>query len=193
MMLPSQPCKVMPFDLANALASFFSSSDIWARSHCISLIRCIMHPLLPCISSFVNQKCNILVTYLWCCSNNQDMENDTARNFWQRVDLLRGDRQLNDITQKAGLNYDTIRNKRSGRKPVLPNLQDGCALARELHTTVDYLLYGEEHIQISAEAIAVENDSSLKYIVRLCMDKPEFLQVVQAVLDSRLTEERKHV
>lgn len=72
------------------------------------------------------------------------MKIDSPRNFWLRIDTLRGNVSLKEIAHKCDLNYDTLRNKRSGKTPVYPNLVDGVVLAEALNTTARFLLTGED-------------------------------------------------
>ena len=72
------------------------------------------------------------------------MKIDSPRSFWLRIDTLRGKESLKEIAQRCNLNYDTLRNKRSGKNPVYPNLVDGVVLAEALNTTAKFLLTGED-------------------------------------------------
>lgn len=62
--------------------------------------------------------------------------------FWKNFDAASRKRTLISIVERAGLNYKTIKNQRSGLR--LPGLEDAYALAKVLDVSLEYLLTGEE-------------------------------------------------
>lgn len=113
---------------------------------------------------------------------------ETSIDYWNRVLNLLGRRSLKDLAEATGIPYQSVTGWKT--KHRIPKYEEGYKIARYLNTSMDYLFAGDESWNISKEALAVEKDGSLKYIVRLCMDRPEFLQIIKSVLDSRIEVEK---
>ncbi len=124
-----------------------------------------------------------------------------AFEFWKRVDELKGDMFLQELAEKAGLNYKTMRNQRSNC--TFPKSVDMQAIAKVLGTTQEYLMTGlgeqsnttsdvllggkagaREGAPLSPEALAVEKDDRLKALVRACLRDPRLLDIISAVVES---------
>ena len=92
-----------------------------------------------------------------------DMEDELARDYWNRVNIVLNGNTLKDLCEKAGLNYNSIRNRKSGNVYSLPRMENGLLLAKALGVSMEYLLTGEKnHIynpRVKAVADALENDS----------------------------------
>lgn len=71
------------------------------------------------------------------------MEDRLAREFWNRVDMELGTETLKDLCHRAGLNYNSVRNRKSGKVYCLPRLGTGYAIAQALGVTLEYLLTGK--------------------------------------------------
>ena len=114
------------------------------------------------------------------------MSDTLAREFWQRIDDLRRGDSLKDIASKAGLNYDTLRNKRSGKISVLPNLTDAYSLAQTLGVSMEFLLTGKDSTSSiqNHEAKAVEESPELQALVRAVMRDPQLLSALATVIES---------
>ena len=68
-----------------------------------------------------------------------------AMNFWGRVEQsqqLCGKTNLKDISRKIGVPYQTLVNQKTGAR--LPSLLVATQIAKELGTTVEWLLYGSD-------------------------------------------------
>ena len=65
-----------------------------------------------------------------------------AYAFWCNLDRILGKQTLKSISEKAGLNYRTIKNQRSAVR--LPGLSDAYMLASALGVSVECLLTGKE-------------------------------------------------
>lgn len=66
-----------------------------------------------------------------------------AMDFWGRVEQsqqLCGKTSLKDICRKIAVPYQTLANQKTGAR--LPSLVVAVSLAKELGTTVEWLLYG---------------------------------------------------
>ena len=115
-----------------------------------------------------------------------------AFEFWNRVDLLRKDMQLQDLARMAGISYKTLTNQRVEHR--YPKAEDMKNIARVLGTTQEFLMTGvspkmengTSRVSISdcAEAVAVYNDDRLKALVRACLRDPRLLDVISAVRES---------
>jgi hypothetical protein len=113
------------------------------------------------------------------------MENEIAseaREFWSRVDLMRGSRTVKDIAESIGVEYELIRVQRTRHRT--PRLTIVVAIARELGTSVEYLACGnsnhclfinrlytayknasESHRSIVDIALGLSDDSSKQQIL----------------------------
>lgn len=112
-----------------------------------------------------------------------------AFEFWNRVDLLRKDLQLQDLARMAGISYKTLTNQRVEHR--YPKAEDMKNIARVLGTTQEFLMTGENRDRkeersstLSPEALAVEKDDRLKALVRACLRDPRLLEIVSAVIES---------
>ena len=66
---------------------------------------------------------------------------DSAYDFWNRIDELRGTETLKDICEKTGIKYSRVRNNRSDVRFL--KSQDMQIFADYLHTTPAYLMFGD--------------------------------------------------
>lgn len=112
-----------------------------------------------------------------------------AFEFWNRVDLLRKDLQLQDLARMAGISYKTLTNQRVEHR--YPKAEDMKNIARVLGTTQEFLMTGENRDRkeersstLSPEALAVEKDDRLKALVRACLRDPRLLDIISAVIES---------
>lgn len=113
------------------------------------------------------------------------MDDYIARQFWVRVDNLRSNISLKEIASTANINYNSLRNKRSGKIAILPNLQDSYAIARALNTSIEFLLTGENFQEVfCAEARAVNEDPELQALVRAVMKDRRLLSALASVITS---------
>ena len=103
-----------------------------------------------------------------------------AYAFWCNLDRILGKQTLKSISEKAGLNYRTIKNQRSAVR--LPGLSDAFMLASALGVSVERLLTGKERdsfpprIQTIAMRCLVASDEDLTLIERVLRidgEKPE--------------------
>lgn len=71
-------------------------------------------------------------------------DDEIARNFWTRVDELRGKMQLQELADKCGISFTTLRNQKSGKTLQLPKLIQSLLIAKALNTSVEFLVFGNE-------------------------------------------------
>lgn len=105
-----------------------------------------------------------------------DMKDRIAREFWNRVDSKLNGATLKDLCDKAGLNYNSIRNRKSGDVYSLPRMESGYQIAKALGVSLEYLLTGETdrsyNARIRAIADALESDpEKLDAVEVLLFDK----------------------
>lgn len=86
----------------------------------------------------------LLCDLLACLSDDLSMDDTLARTFWNTVDRIRGNESLKSLCLRTNLNYDSIRNRKTGVTYSLPRLETAYLLATALHTTVEYLMSGAE-------------------------------------------------
>lgn len=58
-----------------------------------------------------------------------------------------GTSTLKDLCTKAGINYNSVRNRKSGPVYSLPRIETGYAISKALGVSMEYLLTGEESKQ----------------------------------------------
>ena len=86
-----------------------------------------------------------------------------------------------DLASATGLNYATLKDMRTRCR--FPKTEMLTILSRELNTTLDYLITGnnpEEHN--CEEARYVQDHPEARAIVRLMMDEPELLPHISALV-----------
>lgn len=98
-----------------------------------------------------------------------------ARGFWNRVEERLDGRTLKGLCAQAGLNYNSVRNRKSGPEYSLPRLETGVAIAQALGTTVEYLLLGMQHE-------CSEYEKYLEFISIMDKKDPEKLRVIREML-----------
>lgn len=102
------------------------------------------------------------------------MDDTLARKFWGVVDQLRGDESMKSLCVRTNLNYDSIRNRKTGAKYSLPRLETAYSLAVALHTTVEYLLTGAEETTYPPRVKAIAD--------HLCTIPDQALDTVEAMV-----------
>lgn len=112
-------------------------------------------------------------------------EQDIAREFWQRVDSLRGKMQLKELADIVEMSFVTLRNQKSGATQKLPKTIHAIRIAKALGTTVEYLVTGAEPPRSATSELQKayqEADDTIKQIVRIALK-----------LDQKQTEKREIV
>lgn len=84
-------------------------------------------------------------------------ENEKAYRIWQRIDLLRNERSLIDISDASGIKYQRIKEQRSSNR--IPSAFDLYQLASALGTTMEYLLTGESSVSAYSPRIKAIADA----------------------------------
>ena len=108
---------------------------------------------------------------------------ERSYQFWNRVDLLRGNLQLNDLANKAGIKYQRIKEQRSSGR--IPSVEDVYKISTVLNTSIEYLLTGENGLSLSSpEAKAVSESPELQALVRAVMRDPQLLSALATVIES---------
>ncbi len=106
-----------------------------------------------------------------------------AYQFWKRIDALRGNTSLKDLSEKVGIKYQRIKEQRSSGR--IPNADDLFRLSQTLGTSVEYLLTGKnQQVYICPEAKAVNEDPELQALVRAIMKDRRLLSALASVITS---------
>jgi len=112
---------------------------------------------------------------------------EDARLFWNRFDSLRNGRTVKDIANSIGVEYELIRVQRTRYR--IPKASIVVLLARELGTTTEFLVTGENNDQLPSYLRAIVN--------RLLIADEVDVQMVQRILkienndDNKQQEKRK--
>ena len=88
---------------------------------------------------------------------------NTASNFWKRVDELRGERTLCDISEELSIPYSTIRNQRAQNR--YPKRNEIERIANALGVTSDFLITGYSPASITPEMEYVQRNRRAEWII----------------------------
>lgn len=72
------------------------------------------------------------------------MDDKIARNFWNRVDALLNGKTMKSFCREIGVNYNSVRNCKSGASYILPRLETGYLIAQGVESSLEYLLTGSD-------------------------------------------------
>ena len=112
---------------------------------------------------------------------------DRAIEFWKRVDELRGNISLSDLSEAISVPYSTIRNQRTENR--YPKRSEIEAIASFLGVSFDFLDRGFEHINITPEMDYVRRNKRAEWIMHRCMESEKMLAVVYAFVECLSKEE----
>ena len=104
-----------------------------------------------------------------------------GQEFWQRVDGVLHHKKMNYriLCKKTGIEYRSINTQRT--RHALPKAEQLYTMSSLLNVTMEYLLTGKKSSDISEEAQAIEYDSELKYLVKLCMEDRSLISFLSHV------------
>lgn len=77
-------------------------------------------------------------------SHTDGMEDELARCFWSRVESQLSGKSLRALCAEAGLNYHSIRNRKSGAVYSLPRIETGYQIAQALGVSLEFLITGKD-------------------------------------------------
>ena len=106
---------------------------------------------------------------------------DRAVNFWKRVDEVRGDMSLLDISNAISIPYSTIRNQRAENR--YPKRSEIEAIASFLGVSSDFLEIGYERIKITPEMDYVRRNKRAEWIMHRCMESEKMLAVLYSFVE----------
>lgn len=113
---------------------------------------------------------------------------NTAQDFWNRVDALRGGKSLRDLAMDIGLNYTTLINQRS--KNRYPSRSDMMRIAEILGTSLDSLVSDTPaSYKITPEMDYVRRNKRAEWIMHRCMESEKMLAVLYAFVECLSKEE----
>ena len=92
------------------------------------------------------------------------------KNFWLRVDLLRGKKTLKEVCNAIDVSEATIKSVRS--RETIPSLDVVFKLSQYLHCTLDYLLTGrsENNCLNCTEKQLIENYRNCTEHMKICIE-----------------------
>ena len=112
---------------------------------------------------------------------------DRAIEFWKRVDELRGNISLSDLSEAISVPYSTIRNQRTENR--YPKRSEIEAIASFLGVSFDFLDRGFEQINITPEMYYVRRNKRAEWIMHRCMESEKMLAVLYAFVECLSKEE----
>lgn len=111
--------------------------------------------------------------------------------FWQRIDdlLIKRNATIKDLSKAIGVGYYTITTQRN--RKTIPKINVLIDIALYFNTSIEYLILGFSYDTISEEANAVENDPTLRHIVKLCMRDHRLLSAIELLFEGVEKEQTK--
>ena len=106
---------------------------------------------------------------------------DRAIEFWKRVDELRGNISLSDLSEAISVPYSTIRNQRTENR--YPKRSEIEAIASFLGVSFDFLDRGFEQINITPEMDYVRRNKRAEWIMHRYMESEKMLAVLYAFVE----------
>ena len=106
---------------------------------------------------------------------------DRAIEFWKRVDELRGNISLSDLSEAISVPYSTIRNQRTENR--YPKRSEIEAIASFRGVSFDFLDRGFEQINITPEMDYVRRNKRAEWIMHRCMESEKMLAVLYAFVE----------
>ena len=106
---------------------------------------------------------------------------DRAIEFWKRVDELRGNISLSDLSEAISVPYSTIRNQRTENR--YPKRSEIEAIASFLGVSFDFLDRGFEQINITPEMDYVRRNRRAEWIMHKCMESEKMLAVLYSFVE----------
>ena len=99
--------------------------------------------------------------------------------FWKRVDILRGQVSLKELSIKTGIKYTRIRDGRSLCRSL--TVDDAVKISDALGVSVNFLMTGKEDMRLPPEADFVMRNEAARLLIRRIMDDPRLLDALAAV------------
>lgn len=107
---------------------------------------------------------------------------NTALNFWKRVDELRGEKTLCDISEELSIPYSTIRNQRAQNR--YPKRNEIERIANALGVTSDFLITGYSPASITPEMDYVRRNKRAEWIIEKCIESDRMLAVLYSFVET---------
>lgn len=79
--------------------------------------------------------------------------NNSAYEFWKRVDQVRTGKAMSEIARVASVSYKNVKDQRSLNR--LPKLEDAYKLSKALNVSVEFLLTGVDNHVLSPRSLAI--------------------------------------
>ena len=113
-----------------------------------------------------------------------------GKEFWDRVDILKGNRLLTDMASKTGIKYQHIRHLRSELR--YPKADEISSIADFLDSTCDFLITGKTKGSLfSIESQYVEQNPDAKLLIRAIMKNPAILPLISTLLKTEVDVQNK--
>lgn len=105
-------------------------------------------------------------------------------NYWERIDevLKKKELSLTLLATNIGIKKDTIFTWRN--RCQIPNPAAMISISNELGVSIDYLLKGNDEEEIP-EVIAVKTNSTIRALVKKCMEDPRLISALELLIDDR--------
>ena len=101
-----------------------------------------------------------------------------GKEFWDRVEILKGNRLFTEMASKTGIKYQHIRHLRSELR--YPKADEIASIADFLNSTCDFLITGKTKSSLLSQY--VEQNPDAKLLVRVIMQNPHLLSVISTLL-----------
>ena len=113
-----------------------------------------------------------------------------GKEFWDRVDILKGNKLFTEMASKTGIKYQHIRHLRSELR--YPKADEIASIADFLNSTCDFLITGKtKGSLLSIESQYVEQNPDAKLLIRALMKNPAILPLVSTLLKTEVDVQNK--
>ncbi len=113
------------------------------------------------------------------------MKEAGAEKFWERFDRERKSKgiSIKSITERLDLSYPLLITQRS--RQIFPSVTTACKIAKILDTTVEYLITGEELVNLVEDSMGIQGSSQklipLDVVLAMSHSSEEDMKLVRRI------------
>lgn len=109
--------------------------------------------------------------------------------FWKNLDSILDNQKktLKELAVNCSISYGNITAMRS--RATVPRIDFLLSISDYLSVSMDYLVKGRDNLNLSPEALLVENNLTYRQLIRGCEEIPELLPALTSLLQVGRKEE----
>lgn len=109
--------------------------------------------------------------------------------FWKNLDSILDNQKktLEELAVNCSISYGNITAMRS--RATVPRIDFLLSISDYLSVSMDYLVKGRDNLNLSPEALLVENNLTYRQLIRGCEEIPELLPALTSLLQVGRKEE----